>query len=199
MKKDRSKEYEILGRILVDFETLISQIKWKLCEQMMYLGLDYLDKGQRPFDIILSKMSADQSIEKFRSIHTELFSQEHELTSKVEIFTKCVGKLIEIRNLFIHAEWYIGYSEFTGTEEPTSRGFNDRYGKNGLRRYRIYFNLTTFRRIDKCIKQLTTFISGIEIMTDKIQVSNESKRISETKLKEIFSFFNDLIEKCDVV
>ncbi len=197
MQKDRLKEYEAIGRIVVDFETLTGQIKWKLCEQIMYLGLDF-EKGHNPIYILLAKMGMDELNQKFHSIFKELFPNS-ELSSKIEIFSKCVTKLSEIRNLYVHAEWFIGYSEITGTEMDISRGFNDRYGKSGLKRYRILFDSQTFKDLDFNIKHLIRFIEGIELLENEFSVTEESKKISIDDLRRILSFLNELIKKCDVV
>jgi len=197
MEKNRSKEYEVLGRILVNFETLTDIIKLKIHTQMYYLGLDW-DKGQSPMDILLAKMDVDQLYEKFRSLHVEIFTKDHILTNKVNLFSKCMKKLVEIRNMIIHATWFIGYRESTGTEMYFSRGFNDRYGKDGLSRKRVHLYVTNFKKLEGHINELIEFLRGFDIVFDEKKIV-ESKKISETKLNEIHSFFEKFIKSAKLV
>ena len=198
MKRDRKKEYELLGKTLVLFEKLTDEIRFKIQSQMVYLGVD-LDnsKVQSSMDILLGKTSVDQLHEKFRSIHVVIFSNNHPTTNIINLFCKCMKQLVEFRNLIIHATWQIGYTKRTGTEMYFSRGFNDRYGKNGLSRKVVYFQITKFSKIIKCIETLVKFISDYDILTNqqKIEVS---KDINEDRLKEICKFFEEYHKKMKV-
>jgi len=200
MEKNRSKEYEILGRIFVNFEILTDQIKWKIHEQMYYLGLDF-DEGQTSMNILLAKMDVNEIIEKFRSNHTEIFTKEHFITEKINLFTKCMKTLIEVRNTITHATWLIGYSEFTGTELPTSRGFNYRYGKRGLKTVITELEISKFERLNECIVDLINFIGGIHLSSEKKEIilSEDSKNISEEKLNQINSYFSTFKESSTVL
>lgn len=194
---DRSKEYEILGRILVNFEKLSYAIRSKIFEQMCFLGLDFY-RGQSPLNILLAKIDISQLSEKFRSLHTEIFKKEHLLTNQINLFSNCMVQLIKIRNLLLHATWFIGFSEFSGSEEDISRGFNDRYGKGGLSTRRIYFSREKLVKIDDCIKILIKFLQGFEIDSEKNEFFIHEK-LSEEDLKEIFSFLIRFHKNIDTI
>ena len=185
-KIDRSKEYEILGRILVNFENVIEALRFGIFKQMLSLGLDS-NEGERPINILLAKLDAYQICEKFRSLHIEIFGKDHLSTYQINILSDCVGQLIEIRNLLLHSTWFIGYSEFSGSEEEVSRGFNDRYGKGGLIRKRIYFSREELTKLNDYMKMLLEFILELEFNDEGKKVI-VSKKIDEEDLSKALSF-----------
>jgi len=197
MEKDRinrSKEYEILGRILVDFEKLNEALRIKIHDQMYSLGLDF-DKGQRPLNILLAKIELSQLSEKFRALYREIFEKEHFLTEQIDLFYVCMKDLGEIRNLLLHATWFMGYNEFSGSEEDISRGFNDRYGKEGLVRKRIYFSEEELTKIDSSIKILIKFLMGFQILPEK-EISIYEK-VSKEELNDVCLFFKKYKKNID--
>jgi hypothetical protein len=196
-KRNRTQEYELLGKTLVLFETVIDEIRWKIQCQFYCLGLENSNKGETGINILLAKVDANQLLEKFRSIHTVVFTKNHVMTKKIDLFYNCVKQLIELRNIIIHATWIIGYDEKYGTEPYFSRGFNDRYDKNGLKRKVMRFQITNFKKIDNYINELIKFLRGFEILEDKprIEITEE---VSEEKLHQILSFFKKCHDKMEV-
>jgi len=185
-KIDRSKEYEILGRILVNFEKVINALRLKIYEQMLYLGLDE-EKGQRPIDILLAKLDACQLCEKFRAISIEIFGIDSLSTKQVKILSDCMKELIEIRNLLLHSTWFIGYSEFSGSEEEISRGFNDRYGKKGLIRNRIYFSEEELKKINESMDILIDFILKLRVDNNEKDIATNEEPYEENLRKILLS------------
>jgi hypothetical protein len=194
MKLNRDKEYELLGRMNVYFENLIFGFKNQLLYYFFFLGLSEKANGQDSMSILLSKMDASQIVLKFYAIHVELFGLNNIWTKKFELLTNSTIQLIELRNQIQHASWHIGYSEYSGSEEKISRGFNDRYGKKGLMRHKIYLINEDFEKINKDILFLVKFISNIAICDGEIIV-HESVKIKELDFKKINNNFKIFHEK----
>lgn len=195
MKRNRKKEYELLGKFMVNFENLTDEIRHHIQMQMVYLKIDLTDpKIQSSVDILLANTSVDRLNEKFRSMHIIIFSNNHPSTDMITLFCKCMKDLIELRNLIIHATWHIGYVENTGTEMYFSRGFNDRCSKQGLTRKVIYFQATTFKKMIRSIEDLTKFMRDYDLLTDEQNIKI-SESIKKDRLNEICAFFKEYHKK----
>jgi hypothetical protein len=194
---NRDEEYKILGKILVDFEKIIDYLRFKIHTKMYSLGLNG-DIGQTAMDILLANMSAYQTVQKFRSLHIEIFSDKHFLTKRINLFTKCMLDLIEIRNKLIHATWLIGYDPLSGSEERISRGFSDWYGKKGFIRKRIPLNISLFNQLDKQIELLFNFMNSFDIIEKEKKIKLRED-VNEEVFTEIYSFLQKFKAKMETV
>lgn len=195
MKETNGNRYKELGRFIMNFETLMFSIKFKINDLVASLT----ELSNKPIsgivmDILLAELDAKSLVNKFRSLLGELQKTYRDPCSisynnKIQLCIKLCIDFYEIRNNLVHRTYRISVVPDSMDEKDcfSKISYNNSARSSGLDLRSLEISAEKLADINKYIEDLIKLVNGISIYGNdgKILTSSFFRNYSEEKMKNI--------------